>query len=215
MHIPDGFIAPKLYIPSYAACAGLWAFGMKRVKGKLDEEAIPSLAVVTALAFVFMMISLPLPGGTSIHAAGIGLLAVLFGIWVSFIAISMVLLLQSLLFGVGGVTSLPVNALAMGLAGSAAAFSVFLLIRGLNEKIALFVAGWLSLNVSALIEAVVLGIQPVIAHMPDGTPLFFPFGLSLTIPAVMIPHSLLGIGEGVLTVLIYQFFIKLKRLQAS
>jgi cobalt/nickel transport system permease protein len=211
VHIPDGFIAPSVYIPAYAVAVGLWAYGIRRVKEKLKEEAIPSLGVLTALAFALMMITIPLPGGTSIHVAGIGLLAVIFGVWISFVATSTVLLLQAMLFGVGGITSLPVNSLAMGLIGSAAAYYTFVLLRGLNERVALFVAGWLSLNVSAFIEAAALGLQPLVAHTQEGTPLFFPFDLSITIPAVVIPHAVIGVGEGVLTVLVYKVFMKIRQ----
>jgi cobalt/nickel transport system permease protein len=52
---------------------------------------------------------------------------------------------------------------------------------------------------------VVLGLQPAIAHRIDGQPLFFPFGLSVTLPAVLIPHVVLGLGEGLLTVLVVSF----------
>ncbi len=211
MHIPDGFISPKLYLPMYAASAGLWAYSLKRMKKKLDEAALPYLAVLTALTFVLMMLTVPLPGGTSVHAMGVGLLAVLFGVWTSFLAISLVLLLQALLLGDGGVTSLPVNAIAMGFAGSIAAYYMYRILRGVNEKAALFAAGWLSINVAAFIAAFALGIQPWLGHKEDGTPLFFPFGLSITLPAVMIPHAVIGVGEGLLTVLVYRFVTKLKQ----
>ncbi|MFH1756120.1 MAG: energy-coupling factor ABC transporter permease [Candidatus Latescibacterota bacterium] len=209
MHIPDGFISPKLYLPLYGVSAGLWVYSLKRVKRELDESALPHLAVLTALAFVLMLLTIPLPGGTSVHAMGVGLLAVIFGVWTTFLAISLVLLLQALLLGDGGVTSLPVNAIAMGFIGSLAACCAYRAIRGANETVALFAAGWLSINVAAFAAAIALGIQPSLAHGADGTPLFFPFGLSITLPAVMIPHALIGIGEGVLTVLVFQFVSKL------
>ncbi|MEJ2720130.1 MAG: energy-coupling factor ABC transporter permease [bacterium] len=210
MHIPDGFISPKMYIPAYAAAAGLWLYGARRVKERLDEKTIPTVAVVTALVFVLMMIVVPLPGGTSGHAAGIGLLAVLFGVWISFLSVSLVLLLQALLFGIGGITALPVNAIAMGLFGSGAALAGFRLLRRWNEKVALFVAGWLSIAVPSVLIAVALGVQPLIAHRADGTPLFFPFGLKITLPAVTIPHLLIGVAEGVLTVFAYRYLVRLR-----
>ena len=210
MHIPDGFISPKTYLPAYGLSAGLWMYGLSRLREKMDEEAVPMVAVLTALSFILMMILIPLPGGASAHAMGVAILAVLFGVWVSFTSISLVLLIQALLFGDGGITSLPVNALAMGFAGSVSAYYVFRLLRPFQLRAALFAAGWFSVNISALVSAVVLGIQPAIAHTAEGMPLFFPFGLSTTLPAVMIPHSLIGIGEGILTVLMFQFFDKLK-----
>jgi cobalt/nickel transport system permease protein len=205
MHIPDGFIAPQMYLPAYGVTAGLWAYGLRRLRASLQEEMIPRLAVLTAFSFVVSMVMVPLPGGTSAHATGIALLALLFGVWTAFIALSLVLLIQALLFGGGGVTALPVNALAMGLIGSSVAWCTYHLVRRVHEGFALVSAGWLSVNVSALLVALALGLQPVIAHTDGGQPLFFPFGLSVTLPAVMLPHAVIGIGEGVLTLLIWRF----------
>ena len=121
---------------------------------------------------------------------------------------SLVLLLQALLFGAGGVTALALNALAMGLVGSAAARYAYGLLRPVHEGFALVAAGWLSVNVSALLMALALGVQPLIAHAEDGQPLFFPFGLSITLPAVMIPHALIGIGEGALTLFMWRLLAR-------
>jgi cobalt/nickel transport system permease protein len=205
MHIPDGFIAPQMYLPAYGVAAALWTVGLRRLRSALREEMIPRLAVLTAFSFVAMMVMLPLPGGTSAHATGIAVLALLFGIWTAFVSVSLVLLLQALLFGAGGVTALPVNAPALGLVGSAVAWVAYHLLRGAHEGFALVAAGWLSVNASALLMALALGLQPMIAHTQEGHPLFFPFGLSVTLPAVMIPHALIGVGEGILTLLMWRF----------
>jgi cobalt/nickel transport system permease protein len=205
MHIPDGFIAPQMYLPAYGVAAGLWTYGLRRLRTSLGEEAIPRLAVMTAFCFVAMMVMLPLPGGTSAHATGIAVLAILFGVWTAFVSVSVVLLLQALLFGAGGVTALPVNALAMGMVGGAVAWGTYRLLRRAHEGFALVAAGWLSVNVSALLLALALGLQPIIAHTEAGQPLFFPFGLSVTLPAVMIPHAIIGVGEGILTLLMWRF----------
>lgn len=199
MHIPDGFLSPQTYLPAYALCAGLWWLGIRRVRRALDADTLPYLAVLTALAFALMMVALPLPGGTTVHAAGIALMAVNFGFWPAFLAVSLVLAMQALLFGEGGITALAVNALAMGCVGSASARLAWRLISPLHQPTALFAAGWLSVVLPALLVAVVLGIQPRIAHDPAGKPLFFPFDLSITLPAVLVPHLLVGVGEGVLT----------------
>ena len=79
------------------------------------------------------------------------------------------------------------------------------LIRRWRENAALLVAGWASTNVSALLLAIALGLQPVIASDASGQPLFFPFGLSITLPAVMIPHAFIGVGEGLLTLAVVRF----------
>ncbi len=211
MHIPDGFISPKMYLPLYAVSAGAWAWGLKRMRRSLDEKTIPWLAVLAALSFVLMMVAVPFPGGTSVHATGICLLAVIFGVWAAFLSVSLVLLIQALLFGTGGITSLPLNALALGLAGGAAASWTFRSLRRWNETAALASAAWLSVMVPALLVALALGLQPLIASAADGTPLFFPFGFSVTLPAVLLPHAILGVGEGLLTVLVYRLVGRLKQ----
>ncbi len=211
MHIPDGFIAPQMYLPAYAVAGGLWAYGIRRIKARMDDRSLPTLAALTALAFVLMMVAIPLPGGTSVHASGVALLAVFFGVWIPFVVVSLVLLLQAVMFGVGGVTSLPLNAFAMGLVGSAVASAAFRSLRTRAERVALFAAGWLSVVVPAGLLASALGVQPLIGRAGDGSPLFFPFGLSITLPAVLVPHALLGIGEGLLTVLVYGLVTGIRR----
>lgn len=210
MHIPDGFISPQTYLPAYAVAAGLWVYAARRVKRELDADTLPFLAAYTALSFVLMMVSLPLPGGTTVHAAGIGLLAVSFGGWMGFLAVSLVLAMQALLFGDGGVTALPINALAMGFAGSFAALAAWKLLGRFNESIGLFLAGWLSIALPAVLVALALGSQPLMAHNAQGAPLFFPFGLDVTLPAVVLPHLLVGLAEGMLTVLGYRYLTRLR-----
>jgi cobalt/nickel transport system permease protein len=210
MHIPDGFISPQTYLPAFALAAGLWGYAARRVSRELNADTLPLVAAYTALSFVLMMVALPLPGGTTAHAAGIGLLAVCFGGWMAFLAVSLVLAMQALLFGDGGITALPVNALAMGLVGAFCALAAWKLLARLQETLALFLAGWLSIVLPATLVAVVLGIQPAIAHDAQGAPLFFPFSLNVTLPAVVLPHVLVGIAEGVLTVLGYRYLTRLR-----
>ena len=215
MHIPDGFLAPQTYLPLYAMAGAAWFVGMRRVRRALDEDTIPLLAVVTALAFVLSMIALPLPGGTTAHATGIGLLAILFGPWTAFMCLSLVFLMQALLFGTGGITALPLNALAMGLAGALTGYGVHRLLRPYSPTAAQFLGAALAVMVAATLVAIVLGIQPLIAHRADGTPLFFPFGLAITLPAVLLPHLAVAVGEGVLTVLLCRFLTRLRQVRAA
>lgn len=205
MHIPDGFISPQTYIPASIAMVGLWYAA--KVKLALVAEEIPFLASLSALSFVLMMIVFPLPGGTSAHLSGVALMAVVFGPWMSFAAISLVLLIQALLLGEGGITSLCVNVLAIAFVGSFTAYYLHKLL-GKYESIALFAAGFGAIVVSSFVMAIVLGIQPLIASDASGKALFFPFGLGVTIPAVMIPHLIVGAIEGVFTMVMYRFLRK-------
>jgi len=210
MHIPDGFIAPQMYLPLYAAATAAWAYGAKRVGQELDESSLPWLAALTAASFALSFVALPLPGGTSAHVTGVGLLAVVFGFWQAFVAASLVFAIQALLFGDGGITTLPLNALAMGFAGALAARGLFLALRHFHIGLALFLAGWIGLTLPALLIALALGAQPLIAANATGEPQSFPFGWGVTLPALLIPHALLGLGEGALTLLGWRLVERLR-----
>ncbi|MBP6765806.1 MAG: energy-coupling factor ABC transporter permease, partial [Rubrivivax sp.] len=88
---------------------------------------------------------------------------------------------------------------------AATAVVVRKLLRGLGDTVSIAVAAWASVVMAGLLVATVLGLQPLLAHQADGTPLFFPFGLAVTLPAVLIPHVLIGLGEAVLTVLVLRY----------
>lgn len=205
MHIPDGFLSPQTWLPAAALAAAAWGWAARGLRGRLDETLLPRLAMLTALAYGLGLVMLPLPGGTSGHALGVAILALLFGLRLAFLAYSGVLLLQALLFGAGGLTALPVNALAMGLAGGATAIAVHRALRPVNETAAVAVAAWMSVVLPGALVALVLGMQPWIAHKPDGTPLFFPFGPEITLPAILVPHALIGIGEAALTLAVWRY----------
>jgi cobalt/nickel transport system permease protein len=205
MHIPDGFLSPQTYLPAYALAAGAWAWAARGMREKLDETTVPRLAMLTALAYGLGLVMVPIPGGTSGHALGVAILALIFGVRSAFIAYSLVLLLQSLLFGAGGITALAVNALAMGLAGATAAVAARHLLARFGDTLSVAVAAWLSVVIPGILVALALGIQPLVAHRADGTPLFFPFGLSVTLPAVLLPHMVIGMGEAVLTLLVWRY----------
>jgi cobalt/nickel transport system permease protein len=205
MHIPDGFLSPQTYLPAYAAAAGAWAWAAFGLRQRLDETTVPRLAMLTTLVYGLGLIMVPIPGGTSGHMLGVALLAMIFGVRLAFLAYSLVLLLQALLFGAGGITALSVNALALGLLGATTAVTTKTLLTHINASAAVAVATWLSVVLSACAVALILGIQPLIAHQADGTPLFFPFELTITLPAILLPHIFIGIGEAVLTVLIWRY----------
>ena len=204
MHIPDGLISPQTYLPALALAVPLWVVAGRRLRDRLGDEMLPRLAVFTALAFLLSTLMLPLPGGTSGHAVGVGLLALVFGPWIAFMAYSLVLLLQAVVVGAGGITALPVNALAIGFLGAWTTVALHAALRRLGEGPAIVLAVWLAVMTSALVLALVLGLQPWLAHSADGTPLFFPFGPAVTVPALLVPHALIGAGEAALTLLVFR-----------
>jgi cobalt/nickel transport system permease protein len=196
MHIPDGFISPQLSLPAWAVAAPLWAWAARRHFGRAATESLPVIGSLTALAFVIQTIMIPVPGGTSTHLVGVMLLALLYNPLVAFVCESLVLLVQALFFGAGGITVLGINALAMGLAGPLAGWLAWRLFRPVSEKAALFLAGWASMQAATLVVAGALGLQ----HRLD--PGYFPIPLAVTTTGMMVPSlTVAGIVEGLYTVL--------------
>jgi len=202
MHIPDGYLSPATVVASYTVAIPLWVYGFKKLKETLNEETLPLIGGLSALSFIIMMFNIPIPGGTSGHAVGAALIAILFNPWIGFISVSLVLLIQSLIFGDGGISALAVNSLSMGFLGSFVGYYVFNLLK--DKKFAPFIAGWSGIVASSILVALALGIQPYWSE--TGKPLYFPFGLSTTIPALVGSHMLFfGIVEGIFTQLIYNY----------
>jgi cobalt/nickel transport system permease protein len=202
MHIPDGYLSPATVVASYTVAIPLWVYGFKKLKETLNEETLPLIGGLSALSFIIMMFNIPIPGGTSGHAVGAALIAILFNPWIGFISVSLVLLIQSLIFGDGGISALAVNSLSMGFLGSFVGYYVFNLLK--DKKFAPFIAGWSGIVASSILVALALGIQPYWSEA--GKPLYFPFGLSTTIPALVGSHMLFfGIVEGIFTQLIYNY----------
>lgn len=202
MHIPDGFLSPVLTIPAYAAAAPLWVWGAKRHFGPAQVEAMPVIGSLTAVAFVIQTIMIPIPGGTSTHLLGVPLLALLYNPLVAFVAESLVLGIQALFFGAGGVTVLAVNALAMGLLGPAVAWGAFRVLRRLGPRAGAFVAGWVSMLVSALAVAAALGLQQAL------DPSYFPTPFPVVLGAMLVPALLTGLVEGAYTLVAFSLLAR-------
>ena len=83
MHIPDGYLSPITCIATYAAALPLWVIAFKKLKQDLNETTLPLIASLSALSFIIMMFNIPIPGGTSGHAVGASLIAILFGQWIA------------------------------------------------------------------------------------------------------------------------------------
>src|SRR3954463_8804846 len=125
MHIPDGYLSPATCAALYGGAAPFWYIGLNRVKAALHTRLVPLLSLFAALSFVIMMFNLPLPGGTTGHAVGMGIASIVLGPWISILAISMALVIQALFFVDGGITALGANCFNMAIAGSLVAYAVY------------------------------------------------------------------------------------------
>jgi cobalt/nickel transport system permease protein len=166
----------------------------------------PLISLVAAFAFVVMMFNLPLPGGTTGHAVGMAIAAILIGPWASMLAISVALLIQAVFFGDGGITTFGANSFNMAIVGPWVAYATYRLISGRaavqssRRVFAAAAAGYASINAAALCAAMELGVQPSLFHDAAGSPLYAPYPLGIAVPAMLIGHlSLAGLAELFLT----------------
>lgn len=206
MHIPDGYLSPATCGTLYVAAAPFWYTALRKVQRLLSTRLVPLIAVFAAFSFVIMMFNLPLPGGTTGHAVGMGIAAIVLGPWGSMLAISVALLIQALFFGDGGVTAFGANCFNMAIVGSLVAYGVYRLIAGRaaltarRRVVAAGLAGYLAINVAALLAAIEFGIQPLLFTDASGAPLYAPYPLAIAIPAMMIGHlTIAGLAELIVT----------------
>ncbi|MEV4127334.1 cobalt transporter CbiM [Nocardia sp. NPDC049707] len=205
MHIPDGYLSPATCAVGYAVAVPMVAVAARRVENVVKTRQVPTLAMLSAASFLVMMFNIPIPDGTTAHAVGGALIAVLLGPWAALIAVAVALAFQALLFGDGGVLAFGVNVFNMGVVLPFVAYGIYrLLARGSTltswrRVAATAVGGYVGLNAAAICVGIELGIQPDLFHDASGTPLYSPYHLSQALPAMLFAHLLIaGIAEGAL-----------------
>lgn len=212
MHIPDGYLSPSTCAVMYAASAPCWWMALRKTRRKLFGRTLPLLSLFAAFSFVTMMFNLPLPGGTTGHAVGVGIAAIVLGPWASLLAISLALTIQALFFGDGGITTLGANCFNMAIAGSFAAWGIYKLVswgaaaESRRRVVAAALAGYGAINLSALLAAIEFGIQPILFHDASGTPLYAPYPLRIAIPAMMAGHlTIAGAAEALMSAGLFSY----------
>ncbi len=214
MHIPDGYLSPRTCAVFFAAMLPVWYFASKRVESELKLKNLPLLALGAAFTFVIMMFNIPIPGGSSGHMVGSVVVSIALGPWAGVIALSLAVTLQAFLFGDGGVLAIGANSFNMAFIMSFAGYYSYRALSlgspGRARKIAAAAAaGYVAVNLAALAVGIELGIQPVISAGTDGRPLYAPYPLSISIPAMMVPHALfLGPVEALGTALVVSYMEK-------
>lgn len=208
MHIPDNYLSPASCAVLAVAAAPVVGLSITKVKAQLKEnkELAPMLGIAASLSFLLMMFNVPIPGGTTAHAVGGVLLSILIGPYAASLALSVALLLQALLFGDGGILALGANIFNMAIAMPFVGYAVYHFFRKQNHETAgVLVGSYVGINVAAFLTAIELGIQPIIATQ-GGEPLYNPYGLAVTIPAMMVTHlTIAGAVEVFFTYVIYRF----------
>ena len=203
MHIPDGYLSPSTCAVLYAGAGVGWYGALRRIRRTFTARMVPLISVFAAFSFVLMMFNLPLPGGTTGHALGVTIAAVVIGPAGAIMSISIAVAIQALFFGDGGITTLGANCFNMAIVGSLVAYATYraiasgAAITSRRRVVAAAVAGYVATNAAAFIAALEFGIQPILFRDARGVPLYAPYTLSVAIPAMMIGHlAIAGVAEG-------------------
>ncbi|MBN3929000.1 energy-coupling factor ABC transporter permease [Streptomyces verrucosisporus] len=202
MHVPDGFLNAPVSVATGAVAAAAVAVSLRGARRELAgaadhhgaERTAPLAGLVAAFVFAVQMLNFPVGAGTSGHLMGGALAAILVGPYTGVLALSVVLLMQALLFADGGLTALGTNITLIGVVTVVVSYAVFrALVRVLPRRrgsvtAAAFVSALLSVPAAA---AVFTGL-----YVLGGTA-EVPLGKVLT--AMLGVHTLIGVGEALIT----------------
>ncbi|AWE50784.1 MULTISPECIES: energy-coupling factor ABC transporter permease [Streptomyces] len=196
MHVPDGFIdAPTSAVTGVVAAAAV-AVSLRGARRELDERTAPLAGLVAAFIFAVQMLNFPVAAGTSGHLLGGALAAILVGPYTGVLCVSVVLLMQGILFADGGLTALGVNITNMAIVTTVVAYAVFRLLvkvlpRGRRSiTVASFAAALLSVPAAALAFTLMFAV--------GGTT---DVSLGKVLTAMVGVHVLIGLGEATITAL--------------
>jgi len=194
VHVPDGFINAPVSVAAGVVAAGAVAVSLRGARRELDERIAPLAGLVAAFIFAVQMLNFPVAAGTSGHLLGGALAAILVGPYTGVLCVSVVLLMQGILFADGGLTALGVNITVMAVVTTVVSYAVFRgLVKVLPKKrrsvtVSAFVAAALSVPAAALAFTLVYAI---------GGTTDVPIGRVLT--AMVGVHVLIGLGEAAIT----------------
>ncbi|MEM4658190.1 MAG: energy-coupling factor ABC transporter permease [Candidatus Methanosuratincola sp.] len=204
MHIPDGFLSLPIIAVTYVLTISVLAISFRKVKGNVDERLIPLMALLTALFFAVQMVNYPIIGGTTAHLLGAPALGIILGPWLGSISMTIILVLQCFLFADGGVTALGANILNMAIIGVMVPYGVYSLFSKKAGRgaigVGIFIGSFLGDVLGAVAAGLELGLSAPI----------FQYGVSIAVPAMGIHHSVIGLAEGFVTLVVVYSTVKIR-----
>ena len=198
MHIPDGFLSIVISLICWAITVAILAIAISRTNKSLGEKQVPLMGIMAAFIFAAQMINFPVAGGTSGHLLGGTLAAITLGPWAGMLVMTAVIAVQGLLFQDGGLLVMGANILNMGLLTVAVGYGLYRSVSGKSQGAKLAVAGiaaWISVMTGAFATSLELWLS--------GTA-----RLNIVIPAMLGVHTLIGIGEALITVAALSFILR-------
>ena len=205
MHVPDGFINAQVSVATGVISLGtLWAY-IRNAKNLVADKLIALTGMMSALIFVLQMISFPIAAGTSGHLLGGALAVIVLGPSLGIICISIVVVIQSLLFADGGLSALGVNVLNMAIITSLTGWLTITFWKKLfGDSQFTLISGSV---IAGLLSVVFSSIAFVMEYAIGGT-VSVPLGSVLI--AMISTHLFIGLGEGVITALIISLLLRVR-----
>jgi cobalt/nickel transport system permease protein len=194
MHIPDGFINAGTSAGAAVAAAGGIAVCLRKAAETLKERQVALAGLVSAFLFALQMLNFPVASGTSGHVIGGVLAAVLVGPWVGALCVSVVLIMQCLLFADGGLSALGLNIVNMALVATLGGWVVFKGIRTLLPATtsSVVVASGIAAFASMLLASVAFALEYALGGAGG-------VAVDTVATAMTGTHALIGVGEGIIT----------------
>lgn len=211
MHIPENYLSPSTCAVAIAVMVPIWGICIHKVSKqiKTNRSLVTEMGIGAAFAFLIMMFNVPVPGGTTGHAVGSALLAILLGPYAACLSVSMALLLQSTLFGDGGILCIGANSFNMAVVLPFVGYGIFLLCKKIWKKnggyVGAFLGGYFGIVLAALCAGIELGIQPLLFKNAAGEPMYCPYPLYISVPAMVVAHLVIGFIEGGITLAVYAY----------
>jgi cobalt/nickel transport system permease protein len=194
MHIPDGYISPEIAATMAIISAIFLVLSWKKAKATYQKSLAPLLAVSSAFIFAAQMINFPITHGTSGHLVGGTFLSIVLGPYAAVLSMTIVLLMQALFFADGGIIALGANIFNMAVIGGLSFYMVKLIAgnstKGKRFFLGVFTVSWLSVVLGALACGLQIGFSPAFSEVG---------GITVTIPAMLFWHVLIGLGEATIT----------------
>ena len=202
MHIPDGLMAPTILAIGWIVALIAIGFASRRCSSRIANEKVPTMAVLAAGIFVAQMLNFPIVGGTTGHLLGATLAVMIVGPLAAIIVMSIVIIIQGLLFGDGGILAMGLNLTNMAIVAVLAGAVFLRLTEKLKTEVSVFIASWSSVFIASLVCAAELAVSDLIS---PGT-----YGViwSISIPTVVGLYSIIAIGEALITVSVATYFLR-------
>lgn len=205
MHVPDGFLdAPTSLVTAATAAVGI-GIALRGARRELDDRIAPLAGLVATFVFATQMINFPVAGGTSGHLMGGALAAVLVGPYTGVLCLTVVLVVQALLFADGGITALGTNVVLIGIVTVVVGYVVARTAQLVLPKRLSMVAPAAALGAVA---SVVVSAATFVGLYAVGGAIAIPYDTLLT--AMVSVHTLIGLGEAAITFLVVASIVSVR-----